>query len=144
MDFRSRIEDLGHGNAILRLIGEIDLASEDRLARQLERLARSGFRAVVIDGTEVTFMDSTGYHAFIDGKRALNERGIKIILVASRTMRRVLELVSPDPIFAVRVASIEEAMPLLDEAESRSSRGAQGRSHKGRTREDLNSEPSDP
>lgn len=40
--------------------GDVDLATVDRIAGQLDELAGSGFRAVVLDLRGVTFMDSTG------------------------------------------------------------------------------------
>lgn len=112
-NFTSRLEDLGGGKAILRLSGEIDMAIKAELANGLQNMARGGYESVIIDGTEITFMDSTGFHALVDGKRALHERGISIILVASPQMRRLLELISPEPIFAARVDTIDEAMSLL-------------------------------
>ena len=112
--FTSRLEDLGEGSAILRLTGEIDMAVRGQLADGLESLVRGGLESVVIDGTEITFMDSTGFHALVDGKRLLHEQGIRIILVASPQMRRILELVAPEPIFAARVDTLEEAIVLLN------------------------------
>lgn len=68
--------------AILRLVGEIDMATVPRLV------------------DEVTFMDSTGLHAFIASKRLIHNHGWTLELVVSRQMRRVLETVFPEPLFA--------------------------------------------
>ena len=40
--------------------GDVDLATVDRIAAQLDELAGSGFPVVVLDLRGVTFMDSTG------------------------------------------------------------------------------------
>ncbi|MGH8944591.1 MAG: STAS domain-containing protein [Acidimicrobiia bacterium] len=112
---KTHVDDLGGGRAILHLGGEVDLATEAKLANELERLAQDGFEAVVIDATDISFMDSTGFHAFVEGKRLLHERGSRIILVASPPMRQILDLLAPEPIFAARVDSFDEAMALLDD-----------------------------
>ena len=116
---KTQVDDLGGGRAVLHLSGELDLATQARLADQLARLAQDGFEAVVIDATDISFMDSTGFHAFVEGKRLLHDGGSRIILVASPPMRQVLELLAPEPIFAARVDSLELAMALLDDVASR-------------------------
>lgn len=105
---------------ILKLAGEVDLSSAQVLTSQFKAILRDGFSSVVIDATGVTFMDSTGLHALVEGKRLIHENGTEIVLVPSPQVRRVLELVFPDPLFAARVDSVEEALAGLglDEAVS--------------------------
>jgi anti-anti-sigma factor len=98
------------GVAILQLIGEIDLSSVETLSNQFVAISTLGLDHVVIDATEVTFIDSTGLHALTEGKRLIHERGTRIYLVPSPQVRRVLELVFPEPLFAARVDSVEEAL----------------------------------
>jgi len=100
---------------IVRLKGEIDISSAHLLTSQFSTMAADGHPSVVLDATEVTFMDSTGLHALVEGKRALHDNGTRIFLVPSRQVRRVLELVFPDPLFAFRLDSVDEAMRALDE-----------------------------
>ncbi|MFP4555071.1 MAG: STAS domain-containing protein, partial [Actinomycetota bacterium] len=72
--------------------------------------------SVILDATDVTFMDSTGLHALIEGKRTLHEHGSQIFLVPSPQVQRVLELVFPDPLFASRLESVDEALSVIDQA----------------------------
>lgn len=99
---------------IVRLKGEIDISSAHLLTAQFSALAAETHPTVILDATEVSFMDSTGLHALVEGKRALHDNGMRIFLVPSRQVRRVLELVFPDPLFAFRLESVEEAMAALD------------------------------
>ena len=117
-ELRADIEELpAQDAAVLRLIGEIDIATVDLLADGLGRLAERHLTNVIIDANEVSFMDSTGLHALVEGKRHIHEDGAHVILVASPPVRRVLELMFPEPLFAARVSTIEEALAILSESE---------------------------
>jgi anti-sigma B factor antagonist len=106
----AELSHLGVGTAILHLAGEVDISSAHVLTSQFETVARSGLTGLIIDATAVTFMDSTGLHALVDGKRLIHESGTRIVLVPSRQVRRVLELVFPEPLFAARMDSMDEAI----------------------------------
>jgi anti-sigma B factor antagonist len=111
---QTSLETLREGVTILRLKGEIDLSSAELVTDGLAKCAGQGLTDMVIDATGVTFMDSTGLHALVEGKRLVHEEGIRIYLVPSPQMRRVLEMVFPDPLFAARLDSVEEAMAVID------------------------------
>jgi anti-sigma B factor antagonist len=52
-------EDRRDGAVVLRLHGELDLASADQVAQRLDALAASG-EPVVLDVDRLSFMDSSG------------------------------------------------------------------------------------
>lgn len=101
---------------LIELAGEIDLSSASLLTDQLQAIAEQDSTSVILDATGVTFMDSAGLHALVEGKRTLHEHGSQILLVPSPQVRRVLELVFPDPLFASRLDSVEEALAAIDQA----------------------------
>lgn len=109
------VEPIRDGSVIVKLKGEVDISSAHLLTSQLSALTADTHSSVVVDASEVTFMDSTGLHALVEGKRALHDNGTRIFLVPSRQVRRVLELVFPDPLFAFRLNSVEEALSMLDQ-----------------------------
>lgn len=109
----AEIRELSEGAAILVLRGDIDLATASTIAPHFRALADEGRTKVIIDAREVEFMDSTGVEALMEGKRIIFERGSRILLVASPAVRRVLDLVFPEPQFAARFDTIEEAMAEL-------------------------------
>ena len=113
----AELQTLTGNGAILRLTGEIDLSSVHFLCVQFKNAANAGCSELVIDATNVTFMDSTGLQALIEGKRLIDENGGQIALVPSRQVRRIMELMFPDPLFADQFDTVEEALgfPGLDD-----------------------------
>lgn len=109
------LTDLDGRATLLRLTGEIDISSVHVLTEHLATVARQGKPNVVIDATGVSFMDSTGLHALVEGKKLIHQSGTRIVLVPSRQVRRVLELVFPEQVVAKRVNTIEEALAALDD-----------------------------
>lgn len=106
------VDDRDDG-AVLRLSGEIDLATASRLEAAFQELADRGLTEVIIDASMVSFMDSTGLHALVKGKRQIHEVGSSLALVVSPQVRRVLELVFPEHLFATRVDTMEQAREAL-------------------------------
>lgn len=107
------IEEIDDAVTVLTLVGEVDLESAHVLAEHLNALVESKPAQVIIDASGVTFMDSTGIHTLVEGKKALHQAGVSLVLVYSRIVRRVLELVFPTPLFATRAESMEEAIAHL-------------------------------
>jgi anti-sigma B factor antagonist len=114
----SSIEELPDEAAILFLSGEIDLATAPQLVAHFQELADRGLTDVIVDAREVSFIDSTGLHGLIKGKRIIHEKGSQVILVPSLQMRRLLEMVFPEPIFTACVNSMEEAHAMLGAKET--------------------------
>jgi len=106
------VEEHEHG-AVLRLTGEVDIATVQSLVAAFIELADRKLTEVIVDASLVTFMDSTGLHALVEGKRQIHEVGSRIALVASPQVRRILELVFPEPLFAARVDTMEHAREAL-------------------------------
>lgn len=77
------------GAAVIRLRGELDLAGAPRLAEAVRDEARDG-DPVVLDMSEVTFIDSTGVRTLLDAARAVDVP--MALLAPSHRVVRVLEL----------------------------------------------------
>ncbi len=112
--FTADIEKIRDGAAMLRLAGEVDVATAPSLVSAFRELADQNLTEVVVDASGVSFMDSSGLHALIQGKRIIHEAGSRILLVTSRPVRLLLEVAFPEPLFAGRYDSLEEAMDALD------------------------------
>lgn len=106
------VDDSDHG-AVLRLSGEVDMATAPRLGAAFQELADRRLTEVIIDASMVSFMDSTGLHALVKGKRQIHEVGSTLALVTSPQVRRVLELAFPEHLFAARVDTMEQAREAL-------------------------------
>jgi anti-sigma B factor antagonist len=68
---------------LIRLSGEVDERSADRVTAALEDAIASGVRAVVLDLCAVSFMDSRGLWALIRARRAMSRRSVVFALACS-------------------------------------------------------------
>ena len=63
---------------VLRLRGDVDMAAADVLAAALGRAVHEPVPEVVVDLTDVGFLDSTGIRVLLEGRERAQERGIVI------------------------------------------------------------------
>lgn len=92
---------------VMSLSGELDIASAPELAGAFASVARSDARAVVVDLSALTFIDSTGISVLATAAREARARGGELIVAApSGDVRSVLEIVR----FADIVA-LEDSLP---------------------------------
>jgi anti-anti-sigma factor len=76
----------------ISLAGELDLSTAPELDEVLQEAVEHG-GAVLIDLTELSFMDSTGIHSFLKAADSLRGRGCLILHGEQDRVRRVLDLV---------------------------------------------------
>jgi anti-sigma B factor antagonist len=73
---REFLIDVRDGAARVLLVGELDVLAEPAVARAIGRALASPLRAVVIDLDAVTFIDSAGVGAIVNGYRQAAAFGI--------------------------------------------------------------------
>jgi anti-anti-sigma factor len=83
--------EVSTGNPVVTLAGEIDLATAGLVDSALEPWVHLG-GPVIVDVSQVTFMDSTGLHTLINAAKALGDRGCIIIHGAHSAVWAVLQL----------------------------------------------------
>src|SRR4051794_8679360 len=84
-------QDHEHG-WLLKARGELDLDSADGLYQGIAALAEHHATLVVLDLTDVEFLDSTGLRAIVNAGDLLKERGGQLIIDGmSGAAKRVLE-----------------------------------------------------
>jgi anti-sigma B factor antagonist len=76
----------------VRCAGEIDQSSAPDLTRTLGEVMGSEAAKLVLDLTEVGFIDSTGLHSVIVGATSAEAVGMQFLVVPSRPVARLLEL----------------------------------------------------
>ena len=79
----------------IRLSGELDLSTAVELEEVLRDAVEQG-GAILVDLNDVTFMDSTGIHAFLGAAVSLRGRGCLILHGEQDRVRRVLDLIKLD------------------------------------------------
>ncbi|MEV0532862.1 STAS domain-containing protein [Kitasatospora sp. NPDC050463] len=92
------------GWVVMRVEGELDIATEDRLRRRLNRaLVRRGRHArFVVDLSRLDFCDASGLSALVDAHRtALRHRGQLRLAVPKGRVLRVLRLTELDRVLPV-------------------------------------------
>lgn len=79
--------------ALVEVNGELDLSAARSFNDRLDDLLASGEKALHVDGSGLTFIDSSGLHALLEVKRQCDLRGVAFRIVgASATMRRLVDL----------------------------------------------------
>ena len=70
--------------------GEIDLATAPRVR---DALRAAGSAEVVLDLTDVDFLDTSGLYVVLEHQRAADQRGLRFAIVpGSREIRRLFEM----------------------------------------------------
>jgi len=82
----------GHAVSV-RVSGELDLATVPILEAELAALRQAGFRRLILDLSELGFMDSTGLRCILARDAEARQDGFSFALVAGpRAVQRVFEL----------------------------------------------------
>jgi anti-anti-sigma factor len=88
------------GRLTVRVSGDIDLATAEKLSESLEG-AVSRVGEVRVDLSEVTFLDSTGIRSLVQAYRSAQSRGGALYVVGARQwVAKVLEVTGVGPLLA--------------------------------------------
>jgi anti-anti-sigma factor len=81
------------GVVVLALEGEFDLAAAPSLRERLTEAITAGARGVVLDMTEVTFVDSSVLRELLRAEAEMRSDGVPLVVAALRpAVARLLEL----------------------------------------------------
>ena len=109
--FEVVVEPVPAGTAVVRVSGELDLATVPRLEEALAR--RPATEGLVIDLTGCTFVDSSCLRVLVRLARETEEAGGKAVIVATDPgILRVLEITALDTVLPVQ-PSVDEALALV-------------------------------
>jgi anti-sigma B factor antagonist len=109
--FRVSGELAGDGLGVVALSGEVDIYTSPQFKECMLGLLDNGVYRLVVDLSDVTFIDSTALGVLIGGVRRVHSAGGAIALVVtSRPVERVLSITGLDRVFtihATRAAALE-------------------------------------
>jgi anti-sigma B factor antagonist len=78
---------------VISVSGELDLASSPALEEELDRVAHSDAKVVIVDLRNLEFMDSTGLSVLVRAHQRAEEDGRRLGLVnGSQQVQRLLSL----------------------------------------------------
>ena len=101
--------DLVRQTTVVAVAGELDLSSAPQLKWALEDVEADGERHLVVDLSEVSFIDSTALGVLVGAQRAL-QPGMRLAIVcAEETVRRIFELTGLDGLFEI-VPTLHDAL----------------------------------
>jgi anti-anti-sigma factor len=92
-EFRIETKDISPGVCRVMPSGELDLATAPRLESELQRAVGAGAEHVVVDLSQVGFLDSTGLRMFLAlSERAQSEGWVLTLTAPSQAVRSILEI----------------------------------------------------
>ncbi|HEV2640134.1 MAG TPA: STAS domain-containing protein [Actinocrinis sp.] len=96
------------GTTVLEVAGELDVYTAPRLREQLADQARAGRHHLIVDMTEVAFMDSSGLGVLVGGlKRARTAGGSVTLTGANAHIHDVLRITGLLRVFPVCATTAE-------------------------------------
>ncbi len=104
----------GRGCTVVRVAGELDMETGPQLQDYLREFVDAGARRLVLDFTDVPFMDSSGLGLLVDVVKLLRDRNGRLCLAAVQDpVRNVLVLSAVDQVVDVygTVAAAEDGTP---------------------------------
>lgn len=99
--FRVRTQS-GDGTVVLRLQGDLDVATAAELRRALAQALDGSPSSLVLDLSELSFVDSTGIGALVGGSRRAREVGCSFVVRSPvRAVKKALRLTGVDQLLTV-------------------------------------------
>ena len=91
---------IGPDEAVVAMTGELDLQSAEVLEREVVALHTAGHDRVVVDLSEIAFIDSTGLRVLLGLHRASERAGRRLSLVRGPDpVHRIFELTATAALF---------------------------------------------
>jgi anti-sigma B factor antagonist len=101
-DFRLSVEPIGDHASVVAVAGELDLSTVPALRGALSGALERHITRLVVDMSEVTFVDSVGVGAVLHSKRRLGADGVLAVVLAPSTYARVIfDVVGADSVVEV-------------------------------------------
>lgn len=92
----------GTGSVVVRLTGELDLATAPDLAKVLSAAADAGVGGLVVDLTDLRFIDSNGIHVLLAAGHRARVDGFPMTLRnPARQVLKVLQLTGVDQLMPI-------------------------------------------
>ena len=98
--------------AIVPVVGEVDIATGPTLRDHLNGLIADGETQLVVDATDVGFMDSTGLGILVGALKRIRQAGGDLVVVTSSApVRRIFEITGLLDVF--KVSATLDDLPAL-------------------------------
>lgn len=93
--------------AVVKVVGELDLATAPRLRQALADLSKKGAKQVTVDLAEMEFIDSTGLSVLIAAWKRMRENGGDLALQSPNALAmKVFEITGATSVFTITDAPV--------------------------------------
>ena len=100
--FRIEVTDSWPGMIVVAVEGDLDLHSAPELRERLSAIIEGDTRQVVLDLSDVTFLDSMGLGVILGAKKRLATTGRELeLVIANPEIRRLFEITMLDRVFTL-------------------------------------------
>ena len=106
--FRTVEESVDDGTQLVAVHGDVDLKTARSFRAALDEAAQDRKERLIVDMSEVPFMDSSGLAALIGAQKALGS-ATRLVVVCPQNLRRIFEVTRLDTVVHV-VGSLPEAL----------------------------------
>jgi anti-sigma B factor antagonist len=106
--FRTVEESIDDQTQLVGIYGDVDLKTARPFRSALDEAASDGKSRLIVDMSEVPFMDSSGLAALIGAQKAFRDR-TEVIVVCPENLRKIFEVTRLDAIVSI-VGSLPEAL----------------------------------
>ena len=101
-NFALHADELDERTAVIRVSGELHATTAPEFSRRLNEEMEDGHNRMVLDLTEVEFIDSTGLSVLLNGLRRITRgRGAMVLACANPTVLRLFEITKLDSTFDI-------------------------------------------
>jgi anti-anti-sigma factor len=101
-------EETGEGRFRLVLRGELDLSTVGKVQEEIRRAADRGPRVLVLDLSQLTFLDSTGLRCLVKADERAKKEGWRLVMVKG-----------PEAVHRVfSITRLDERLEIVDDASS--------------------------
>jgi anti-sigma B factor antagonist len=103
----------GDGRVVVGVTGELDLAVAGKLESCLTSLGITGGQTLVIDLSELDFLDSTGLRVLVMARHRAEQEGWRLVLIRGpEPVARIFELTRMDQ--QLEIVSSRDALAALE------------------------------
>ncbi len=109
MDLSLSVRKIGE-RSVLDVVGEVDVYSAPNLRERLCELLSAAEPSLIVDLSEVSFLDSTGIGTLVAGlNRAVQFGGTLTLVCDHERILKLFRITGLDSVFAIR-ATVDEAL----------------------------------
>ena len=111
---------IGADAYVVSVSGELDIATADRFAEELERTAARSARRVIVDLVGLTFIDSVALGVLTEEARRLRaDGGVCVVVSQDPRILRVFEITGLDRFFRIERSLAEAIEGVIDDVAAR-------------------------